>query len=41
LQFKILGTVQRVDNEVTGNYTKVLAKINQATMGNGTGATGV
>lgn len=41
LQFKILGTVQRVDNEVTGNYTKVLAKINQATMGGGTGATGV
>lgn len=41
LQFKILGTVQRVDNESTGNYTKVLAKINQATLGTGTGATGV
>ena len=40
LQFKILGTVQRVDNEATGNYTKVLAKINNATLGNGTGATG-
>ena len=41
LQFKILGTVQRVDNEPTGNATKVLAKINQATLGTGTGATGV
>lgn len=43
LQFKILGAVQRVDNEtVTGTSTavKVLAKINNATFGNGTGATG-
>lgn len=40
LQFKILGTVQRVDNEPTGNNTKVLVKINNAVMGGGTGATG-
>ena len=40
LQFKILGTVQRVDNEPTGNATKVLVKINNATLGGGTGATG-
>lgn len=43
LQFKILGAVQRVDNEtLTGVSTavKVLAKINNATLGNGTGATG-
>lgn len=43
LQFKILGAVQRVDNEtVSGTSTsvKVLAKINNATLGNGTGATG-
>lgn len=40
LQFKIIGTVQRPDNEPTGNNTKVLVKINNATMGNGTGATG-
>lgn len=41
LQWKILGSVQRVDNEPTGASTKVLVKINNATMGNGTGATGV
>ena len=41
LQFKILGVVQRVDNEPTGNSTKVLVKINNATLGGGTGATGV
>jgi hypothetical protein len=43
LQFKILGTVQRVDNSaVSGTDTAVhvLAKINAATLGNGTGATG-
>lgn len=40
LQFKILGTVQRVDNESTGNSTKVLVKINNAVMGGGTGSTG-
>lgn len=43
LQFKILGTVQRVDNSsISGTDTAVhvLAKINNATHGNGTGATG-
>jgi hypothetical protein len=43
LPWKILGTVQRVDNEsVSGTSTavKYLVKINNATMGNGTGATG-
>lgn len=43
LQFKILGAVQRVDNEtLTGvsQSVKVLAKINAASLGNGTGATG-
>lgn len=43
LQFKILGTVQRVDNESVNSSStavKYLAKINNATLGNGTGATG-
>lgn len=43
LQFKILGAVQRVDNEtVTGTSTavKYLVKINNASLGGGTGATG-
>lgn len=43
LQFKILGTVQRVDNETisgTSTAVKVLAKINAASLGNGTGSTG-
>ena len=37
LQWKILGVVQRPDNEITGQYTKVLVKINNAQMGAGTG----
>lgn len=41
LQWKILGSVNRPDNEPTGNATKVLVKINNATFGGGTGATGV
>lgn len=43
LPFKFIGVVQRPDNEaVTGTSTAVkgLFKINSATMGNGTGATG-
>lgn len=43
LQFKILGTVQRVDNGSANNSdtaVKYLVKINNATLGNGTGATG-
>lgn len=41
LQFKILGSVLRPDNEPTGASTKVWVKINQATLGGGTGATGI
>lgn len=41
LQWKILGSVNRVDNEPTGNATKILVKINNAMLGSGTGATGV
>ena len=41
LQWKILGVVQRPDNEITGQYTKVLVKINNAQMGAGTGTAGV
>lgn len=41
LQFKIMGTVQRPDNEPTGNYTKVLVKINNAQLSSGTGTAGV
>ena len=44
LPWKILGAVQRVDNEtVTGVSTsvKLLVKLNQAVLGSGTGSTGV
>jgi hypothetical protein len=44
LPWKILGASQRPDNEtVSGTSTavKLLVKINQAALGNGTGATGV
>lgn len=41
LQFKILGVVQRPDNDITGNFTKVLVKINNAQLGAGTGTAGV
>lgn len=41
LQWKILGSVQRVDNEPTGANTKVHVVINNAVLGSGTGATGV
>jgi len=41
LQFKILGVVPRVDNEVTGANTKVLVKINNAQLAGGTGTAGV
>ena len=41
LQWKILGVVQRPDNEITGAATKVLVKINNAQLGAGTGTTGV
>lgn len=44
LPFKIVGAVQRVDNETisgTSTAVKLLVKLNQATFGGGTGATGV
>lgn len=41
LQFKIMGTVPRPDNEPTGANTKVLVKINNAQLGAGTGTAGV
>ena len=44
LPWKILGAVQRVDNEtVSGTSTsvKVLVKLNNAVLGGGTGATGI
>ena len=43
LPWKILGAVQRVDNETvsgTSQSVKLHVKINSATLGNGTGATG-
>lgn len=41
LPFKILGVVQRPDNEPTGNYTKVLVKVNNHQYNGGTGTAGV
>lgn len=41
LQWKVMGAVQRPDNEVTGNYTKVLVKINNAQLSAGTGTAGI
>jgi hypothetical protein len=41
LQWKILGVVQRPDNEITGAATKVLVKINNAQLSAGTGTAGV
>lgn len=43
LQFKVLGAIQRPDNETvdgTSTAVKYLVKINNATLGGGTGATG-
>jgi hypothetical protein len=41
LQWKVMGVVQRPDNEITGNNTKVLVKINNAQLGAGTGTAGI
>jgi len=41
LPFHVLGTVQRVDNTPTGNYTKVLVMINNHQYAGGTGTAGV
>ena len=41
LPLKVLGTVQRVDNDPTGNYTKILVTINNHQLKGGTGTVGV
>ena len=41
LQWKIMGVVQRPDNEITGNYTKVLVKVNNQQLSSGTGTAGL
>lgn len=41
LPFKIVGVVQKVGNEVTGNYTKVLVTLNNSQLASGTGTAGV
>lgn len=41
LPFKILGVVQRVDNETTGAFTKILVALNNHQYGGGTGTAGV
>ena len=41
LPFKIVGTSQRVGNESTGNYTKVLVQLNNSQFKGGTGTAGV
>jgi hypothetical protein len=41
LQWKVLGVVQRPDNEITGASTKVLVKINNAQLSAGTGTAGI
>jgi len=41
LPFRILGVSTKVDNEVTGNYTKVLVKLNNSQLQGGTGTAGV
>lgn len=41
LPLKVLGTLQRVDNDPTGNYTKILVTINNHQLKGGTGTAGV
>lgn len=41
LPLKVMGVVQRPDNEITGNYTKVLVTINNHQFKGGTGTAGV
>lgn len=41
LPFKIVGTSQKVGNEATGNYTKVLVQLNNSQFKGGTGTAGV
>lgn len=41
LPLRVLGTVQRVDNDATGNFTKILVTINNHQLKGGTGTIGV
>lgn len=41
LPLKVAGVVNRVDNETTGNYTKILVSINNHQLKGGTGTAGV
>ena len=41
LPLRVLGVVQRVDNEITGNYTKILVALNNHQNKGGTGVAGV
>ena len=41
LPLRVLGTVQRVDNDATGNFTKILVTINNHQLKGGTGTAGV
>lgn len=41
LPLRVLGTVQRVDNDSTGNFTKILVTINNHQLKGGTGTAGV
>ena len=41
LPLKVVGTVQRVDNDATGNYTKILVQLNNHQYKGGTGTVGV
>lgn len=41
LPLRVLGTVQRVDNDPTGAFTKILVKINNHQLNGGTGTAGV
>jgi len=41
LQWRIMSPIQRVDNDTTGNSTKVLVKVNNHQLSSGTGAAGV
>jgi len=41
LPLKILGVSKKVDNEVTGNHTKILVALNNSQLAGGTGTVGV
>lgn|SRR5574343_88062 len=41
LPFKVIGVSRRIDNDATGNYTKVLVRFNNHQFNGGTGTAGV